>query len=252
MAINFELGEGWGDRVALGLIILQADETLEQEFRLLFPADVFSLYHSRVPSGLEVTEETLARMADEIPAAVSLLPVKAKLSVIGYACTSGTTVIGEDRVRELVRSVRPGVAVTNPLTAAKAALRTLRIRRLGFLTPYVAEVSKAMRQRLKDDGVEITSFGSFEQGEEATVARISPTSILEAIVEVGQEGDCDGVFVACTNLQTVDILAHAEERLDKPVIASTQALAWHMACLAKQPIHLTERGCLFDARIHPI
>ena len=125
MAIDFELGEGWGDRVALGLIILQADETLEQEFRLLMSSDVFSLYHSRVPSSLEVTEETLARMADAIPAAVSLLPTKAKLDVIGYACTSGTTVIGEDRVRELVRSVRPSVAVTNPLTAAKAAIRAL-------------------------------------------------------------------------------------------------------------------------------
>ena len=49
MAINFELGEGWGDRVALGLIILQADETLEQEFRLLMSSDVFSLYHSLFP-----------------------------------------------------------------------------------------------------------------------------------------------------------------------------------------------------------
>ena len=59
MAINFELGEGRGDRVALGLVILQADETLEQEFRLFMSSDVFSLYHSRVPSGLEVTAKTL-------------------------------------------------------------------------------------------------------------------------------------------------------------------------------------------------
>ena len=173
----------------------------------------------------------------------------AKLKVIGYACTSGSTVIGEEKVRELVQSVRPGVIVTNPLTAAKAAFRALRIRRLGFLTPYVAEVSKSMRQCFEDDSIKITSFGSFEQAEEATVARIAPNSILDAIVEIGQKGGSDGVFVACTNLQTANILAQAEERLGMPIISSTQALAWHMAYLAKRPIHPAKCGRLFDAPV---
>lgn len=247
MAPEFETGDGWGDRTTLGVVILQADETLEQEFRLLMPPEQYTLYHSRVPSGLEVTEATLARMADDIPAAVSLFPAGANLDVIAYACTSGSTIIGEDRVAQLVQSVRPGVMVTNPLSAVKAALKALGVRRVGFLTPYVADVSSAMRQRLEDDGVEIVSFASFEQSEEALVARIAPGSILAAIVQAGQVAGCEAVFVACTNLQTVDILAAAEDRLGLPVIASTQVLAWHMAQLAGKPLRVKDRGRLFEA-----
>ncbi len=246
MALSFETGQGWGDACALGLIVLQADETIEQEFRQLMPPERFSLYHTRVPSGLDVTPQTLARMAEDIPTAASLFPGGAKLDVIGYACTSGATVIGEDRVAELVQSVRPGAAVTNPLTAVKAALAALGIRRLGFLTPYILEVSLAMRQRLEDVGIEITTFGSFEQSEEALVARITPASVLEAVIEVGQSAACDGVFVACTNLRTLDIIAEAESRLEKPVITSNQALAWHMARLAGQPNSKLGYGRLFE------
>ncbi|MBT5048243.1 MAG: Asp/Glu racemase, partial [Rhodospirillaceae bacterium] len=159
MALDFETGPGWGDATTLGLVILQADETIEQEFRQLMTPEQFSLYHSRIPSGLEVTGETLAEMEAALPAAVDLLPVGAKLDVIGYACTSAAAVIGEDRVGEIIRAVRPGVATTNPLTAVKAALKALGVRRLGFLTPYVAEVSQAMRRRLEDNGIEIAAFG---------------------------------------------------------------------------------------------
>ncbi len=247
MALDFETGQGWGDATALGLVILQADETIEVEFRQLMAPELFTLYHSRVPSGVEVTGETLARMEAEIPTAVGLFPAGANLDVVGYACTSGAAVIGEDRVGELIQSIHPGVAATNPLTAVKAALRALGVRRIGFLTPYVAEVSLTMRGRLEDDGVAITEFGSFEQSEEALVARITPASILEAIVQVGAGPDCEGIFVACTNLRTLDILAEAEARLNKPVISSTQALAWHMACLAGRPLQPAGRGRLFDA-----
>lgn len=249
MALPFETGTGWSDATALGLVILQADETIEQEFRLLMAPNQFSLYHTRVPSGDEVTGKTLARMEVEIPMAVGLLPVAANLDVVGYACTSGAAVIGEGRVGELIQSVRPGVTTTNPLTAVKAALQTLGVRRLGFLTPYVEEVSFSLRQRLEAGGVEVTTFGSFEQSKEALVARITPASILEAIIQVGQGIDCQGVFVACTNLRTLDILAEAEGRLGKPVISSTQALAWHMAQLAGQPIHPTGSGILFDKKL---
>jgi len=43
----------------IGLIVLQADETIELEFRHLIPAEV-EIFVSRVPSGEEVTPDTLA------------------------------------------------------------------------------------------------------------------------------------------------------------------------------------------------
>lgn len=232
MRLSFEIDEGSGTRAALGLIVLQVDETIEGEFRRYLDIDGVALYHSRVPSAPDVTPETLARMEAEIPAAVALLPPSIDFDVIGYACTSGATIIGEAAVADAVRSVRPDVAVTNPLTAVKQACRALGVRKLGFVTPYVADVSAAMRAALEDDGLAITGFGSFERSEERVVARIAPQSSLQAILDVGQSQDCDAVFVSCTNLRVASVLAEAERRLAKPVISSNQALAWHMLRLA--------------------
>jgi maleate isomerase len=235
--------------VRFGLVVLQADEIVEREFpRLLAPeleGGALRLSFTRVPSGHEVTPETLAAMEAALPAAVALLPHEAPFRVIAYACTSGTTVIGEEKVAEIIRGVRPGVAVSNPLTAAKAALTALGVRRLGFVTPYVAEVSSAMRDNLAAAGFETVAFGSFEVAVEGVVARMTPESILEAIVTVGEAADCDGVFAACTNLRAAGIIEAAEAHLGKPVITSNQALAWHMLRLAGNDAALPGGGRLF-------
>ena len=203
------------------------------------------VHHSRVPSGREVTPESLAEMAAALPAAVDLLPPGVAFDVIAYACTSGATIIGEDEVAAIIHRRRPGVSVSNPLTAAKAALLALKIGRLGFVTPYVAEVSSAMRENLAADGFETVAFGSFEVAEDGVVARMTPASILSAIVAVGEEAACEGVFVACTNLRAAGIIEEAEARLGKPVVTSNQALAWHMLRLAGVDAALPGRGRLF-------
>lgn len=224
--LPFETDDGPGHRAVLGLIVLQADEAIEGEFRRWAGFDGVALHHSRVPSGAHLTAETIRDMETALPEAAGLLPESC--DAIGYACTSGATIIGEDRVVEIVGAARPGAAVTDPLTAVKAALRTLGLTRIGFVTPYVADVSGAMRRNLEEAGLRIVSFGSFEQSEERIVARIAPASILQAVLAIGGSEDCEAVFVSCTNLRTLDIIGEAEATLGKPVISSNQALAWHM------------------------
>jgi maleate isomerase len=79
--------------------------------------------------------------------------------------------------------------------------------------------------------VQVASSASFDEVEEARVARIDPASIRDAALHVGR-GDVDAVFLSCTNLRTLDILDAVEAEIGKPVISSNQALAWHMAHLA--------------------
>ena len=88
-------------RPRLGLIVLQADETIEDEFRHYFDPAHVRMNISRVPSGADLTRDTIKAMESALPAAASLFPEGAQLDVVGYACTSGRSVIGPDRVREL-------------------------------------------------------------------------------------------------------------------------------------------------------
>ena len=71
--------------------------------------------------------------------AAGLLPPAFGFDAIGYACTSGATLIGAERVAAAVGIAHPGVSCTDPITAALAAFRTLDVRSIGLLTPYNAE-----------------------------------------------------------------------------------------------------------------
>jgi len=215
---------------SLGLIVLSADETIEDDFRWLVPADAGRLHHTRIESDPDLTAETIRAMAARLPASSALLP--AGVDVIGYACTSGATVLGEDSVEALVAKAHPGVAVTNPLTALKAACRGLDVTRIGLVSPYVADVSDRLRAALSEAGIEVTAFGSFGEKRERLVARISPVSVIEALGEIGRSPDCEAVFASCTNLRAAESICQVEAMLGKPVLASNQVLAWHMLRLA--------------------
>ncbi len=236
MGLAYQTDGGAGARARLGLIILHVDETIESEFRRLTDIDGVAVYITRVPSGAELNEGTIRAMAADIPVAARLMPPAADFDVLAYACTSGATILGPKKVSEAIRNARPAgspgsfahARITDPLTAAKAAFRALEVKRVGFITPYVASVSGAMHAALEADGLTIAGFGSFEQSEEAVVARISPESTFRAILHVGRSEACDAVFVSCTNVRTLEVLARAEETLGLPVISSNQALAWHM------------------------
>jgi len=230
--LDFEVDQGIGSNANLGIIVLQTDETVEHELRQLTAVDGVALYHSRIPSGAEVTPETLSGMQDEIARSVSLLPEAVAFDVIAYGCTSASSIIGEAAVETLVQSVVPGAKVTNPITATKAALDALGAKRVAFVSPYIAEVSASLRNTLTDGGFEIVSAATFNESSDSVVARMTEASILAAIIKLGQQTPCDAVFVSCTNLRVANIIDQAEAVLGVPVISSNQAMAWHMLRLA--------------------
>lgn len=228
--LTFELDDGAAGRAAFGMIVLQADESLEPEIRPVFDMPGIALYHTRIPSGEAITPESLEAMRGELPRAAALLPTARDLDVVAYACTSGATWIGTDNVAAAIRQSHPRSLATDPVTATLAACRYLGVRRLGFISPYVAEVSSAIRATLERGGIEIAAFASFEQADERVVARITERSLLEAVQFMPP--DVDAVFASCTNLRAFGMIGEAEARTGRPMLTSNLVLSWHMLHLA--------------------
>ena len=218
---------------SLGLIVLETDETLENEARRAIPAEA-SLHHTRIYSAPIVTPETLAEMEAKLPHTATTFPGHVTYDAIAYCCTSGATVIGQDKVAAAIHSAHPTARTTDPITAVMAALTALNAKRIGLLTPYTLDVSAAMQALLEANGFEITAFGAFEEAEEAKVARINEASTLAAMLDVGASDAVDAVFASCTNLNTFGVIDAAEQALGKPVISSNSALIWHLCRLAGQ------------------
>ncbi|MEO0821378.1 MAG: aspartate/glutamate racemase family protein [Pseudomonadota bacterium] len=233
---------------ALGLVVLEADATIEHDFRRILPASA-RLHISRVPSAPDVTSETLQAMEAHLPAAAGLLPASVDFDTIGYGCTSGTAQIGAGRIAELVRRGKPCRTVTEPLSALVAACAALGLNRLAFLSPYVDPVSERLRGALARAGIATPVFGTFAEQEEARVAQIAPASTRAAgatLVSQAGAGEVDALFLSCTNLRTLAVIDALEAETGLPVLSSNQVLAWHMARLADPGLALTGPGRLLQ------
>ncbi|MEM8653336.1 MAG: aspartate/glutamate racemase family protein [Pseudomonadota bacterium] len=220
-------------RPRLGLIVLRADETIEDDFRRCFPPEQVRLHISRVPSGQTLTPQSIHAMQEALPAAAYLLPRSVAFDVVGYACTSGTNLIGAKQVQTLIQSACSTALVTDPLSATFAAIRTLGLARIGIVSPYTAAIAQDLRAAFERAGIEVPSAVTFGEEIEANVARIAPTSLISAAHEVVRAAKIDGVFLSCTNLRTFGVIDGLEAELGLPVLSSNQVLAWHMAQQAK-------------------
>lgn len=229
----------------LGLLVLQTDETIEHDFQRLLPAEQASIYVSRVPSSPTVNADTLSQMANELTASAALLPQAIRYDAIGYGCTSASSVIGSEKVEQLVQQGCDTPVVTNPLRALLAACEHLGIKRLAFLTPYAISVSEHLRARVNQAGIETPVFGTFNEAVEEKVVRIADQSIIDAAVSLGSHADCDGLFMSCTNLRTLNVIETIESKINKPVLSSNLVLAWHMAQLAGLDVQQNGYGRLW-------
>ncbi len=225
--LDFTVDEGFGRQARLGVIVLETDQTIEQELRS-FQLDDVAIYHSRIPMEVDVSADSFGAMPQRLPVAAALLPQEFDFDVIGYACTSAATVIGAGAVADAIRTAHPGVACTDPITAALAAFRTLGSRRIAVVTPYVEDVTERIVSTFESDGLEVVAAGSFMEPSDLVVARISESSIANGVRKIVAESDCDAAFISCTSLRSRRIIPKLEAELDIPVVSSNQAFLWHL------------------------
>jgi maleate isomerase len=64
------------------------------------------------------------------------------------------------------------------------------------------------------------------------MARVTPDTIIAA-GEAADRPDAEGVFLSCTALPSLGVIAELERRLGKPAITSNQASLWRMLHHAK-------------------
>ena len=240
--VMFDRGAGGGRR--LGMIVLSTDETLEYEARQVLEGRGVNLMHNRIFSDPAVTPDSLKAMAARMPEAARLLP--SDLGAIAYGCTSASVFIGPEGVESQIQSVQPAVPVTNPISAVLAALKALKVQRIGLVTPYTAEVAAPMRAFLADNGIETAREISFGEGDDRQVARIAQRSTLNAMLEVGRAEEVEAVFASCTNLGAFEVIDQAEDELSMPVISSNLALIWHLLKKAGIPATGWGPGRLFQ------
>jgi len=241
----FTFDRGIAHRAAIGLIVLATDQTIEHEFRQMLAIDGVAFYETRIHNAAEINPATLAEMEKGMAGATGLILPGSTLDVVAYGCTSGTVVIGEDKVFARIREARPGIACTTPITAAIAGLKALGARRIALLTPYIESVNQMLRRFIEARGIDVPVMGSFNHENDTEVARITPDSISNAAHRLVAAAPIDAVFVSCTSLRVAAIAEALEREIGVPVTSSNHALAWHCLRLAGYREPVAGFGSLF-------
>jgi len=244
-SLPYELSAEIRSQAAIGLLTLATDHVIEHEFRLLLNLPGVAIYGNRLANAATITPDTLRAMQDKLADCADVILPGMPLDVIGYGCTSGSLYIGEREVDRCIRSVRPEVKTTNPITATVAALSAMHTCNFALITPYRDEINQDLRDYFENQGFEIPVIGSFNEDDDNKVGQMTPECIGKVVLELGQHESVDTVFVSCTNLRIAAEVKRLEDELGKPVTSSNHALAWHCLRLAGVDDALPQFGKLF-------
>jgi len=247
--LPFGMDGGIASRARLGLLVLATDFTIEHEWRaILAGLQGVALYESRILNDSQITPETLRAMEPRIAAAADLILPGNPLDVVAYGCTSASMAIGEEKVFERIRSVRPEARCTTPITAAFAAFRALGAKRIGVLTPYRADVNRIVADYIGARGFEVPVFGSFNEPDDGKVARITPASVKRGVETILAHAKVDAVFVSCTSVRLAEAARGIEAETGVPITSSNHAMAWHALRLAGVTDVMPQWGRLFETQ----
>ena len=197
----------------------------EEEVQKILP-DGVSLHVTRMPLKSATYEDEL-HFADCVEEAASLL-ADAGVDIIAFNNTLGSLMKGKGYDQEIIgRIVRTtGVPATTTITAVIDGLKVMDIKKLILVAANLEELVEIERKFLEDSGFTVLKSKGLSMENIAKEYDTEPSYWYEQLKKM-KNPQADGYFISCGGIRVVDIIEQLEADLEKPVITSNQALAWH-------------------------
>ena len=230
----------------IGLITLGSDFRIEKDFNNLIYGRDIDLYVNRIHCYNPLTNETLAKMADDITeVAKDILPDQ-KIDCVAYGCTSGTVAAGYDKIKSKVNLAKPEARVTTPITAAVKAINKLSINKISIFTPYTKTINDSVVKYFKEQNIIINSLTYFDIESDLDIGKVDENYLFNVLSKIDLE-DSDALFVSCTALPVLSIIDKLEKKINKIVLSSNQTLFWDSLNVINYKKKIVGFGKLFNS-----
>ena len=241
-----EMDAGRHHRARLGFILISTDPSAEGDFRDMAPEGV-AVYITRLKTDDHTTNETLARHIDHMADAASRLQPEAKPDVVSYSCTSGSIVIGKERVMDEIRKGAPWARPMCLVQGVLDALAEIGAKKLVVGTPYLDEINTSEAEFLVQQGYDVLDIQGLNIASGWDMGLVTPAYWKKFAIEIDRP-DADAIFLSCGGIRALEAAEEIEQAIGKPVITSNQAQFW--SCLRRAGItdRLTGFGQIFS---HP-
>jgi maleate isomerase len=189
------------------------------------------IHFTRAAIADSITNATLSAQAELLAECAATLLPDGSLDVVCYACTSGSLVIGEQRVFTELNKGAPGAKATSLITGVIRALNAVYAKRIVIATPYIDEINQREAEYLEAEGFKVISISGLGIEKDSEMVRVAPDFITEFALSL-DHSEADAIFISCGALRTLEVVQEIERRAGKPVIASNQAMIWDTLRLA--------------------
>ena len=209
----------------IGLITLGSDFRIEKDFNNVIYGRDIDLYVNRIHCYNPLTNETLAKMAEDITEVTKEILPDQKIDCVAYGCTSGTIAAGYNSIKEKVNLAKPKAKVTTPITSAIKALNVLGINKISIFTPYTKTINDSVVGYFEKENININSLTYFDIDSDLDIGKVDENYLFEVLSKIDLE-DSDALFVSCTALPVLSIIDRLEKKLNKVILSSNQTLIW--------------------------
>jgi len=209
----------------IGLIALGSDFRIEKDFNNIIYGRDIDLYVNRIHCYNPLTNETLAKMAEDITDVTKDILPDQKLDCVAYGCTSGTVAVGYNMIKEKVNLAKPEAKVTTPITSAIKALKILGINKISIFTPYTKTINDSVVNYFEKENIIINSLTYLNIDSDLDIGKVDEKYLFEVLSKINLE-DSDALFVSCTALPVLSIIEKLEKKLNKIILSSNQTLIW--------------------------
>ena len=209
----------------IGLITLGSDFRIEKDFNNIVYGRDIDLYVNRIHCYNPLTNETLAKMADDITEVTKDILPDQKIDCVAYGCTSGTVAAGYDAIKSKINLAKPESKVTTPITAAVKALNKLSLNKISIFTPYTKTINDSVVNYFKEQNIVVNSLTYFDIESDLDIGKVDKNYLFKVLSKIDLE-DSDALFVSCTALPVLSIIDKLEKKINKTVLSSNQTLIW--------------------------
>lgn len=216
----------YGAKARIGLLALSTDLAIERDFARMAPDGDAAVFTTRIRLETPNSDRTFLALQDEIADGVRLLVPDVQLSAVVFGCTTASTLIGPERIAEIVAQARPDTPCTNPASGTVAALRAIGARSVAVVTPYTKQMTGNVTSFLEAADIPLRSVRSLGYDTDIAIGSVPVAGFAEA-VRASDLRDADAVFISCTATKALNSVEALEAEIGIPVIASNQAALWH-------------------------
>jgi len=227
-----DMDAGRHHRAKLGFILMSTDLAGEADFSDMAP-DGVGVHVTRLKTDDYTTNETLSRHIDHMADAAARIQPDTRPDVVSYSCTSGSIVIGEDRIFAEIRKGAPWAQPMCLVTGVVDALRELGASKLVVGTPYLDEINAAEAEFLLKKGFEVLDIQGLNLTTGIEFGRVTPAYWKSFALEIDRP-DAEAIFLSCGGIRALEVAEEIEQIIGKPVVTSNQAQFW--SCLRRAGI----------------